>query len=254
MDFESDVRKALKSAGIKEIQLESPPNPEFGDLSFPCFKIGGPAKAKALAVAIKPKGLIAKVEQVGPYVNFFVDTKKLVRSVIKEVLKKDFGKGNKRGNALIEHTSINPNASPHVGRARNGLIGDSIARLLKFNGYKTEVHYFVNDIGKQIAMLVYGTMEMTGKPKFEELLRHYIEINRRVMENVQLEKDILELLHQVETGNKKVIKEFEDIVAVCVKGLTKILMIGRRIAVDGKPFQKNLKKRWLKSKKIILIH
>ena len=70
---------------------------------------------------------------------------------LKEIFKKkdkygsaNTGKGKK---ALIEHTSINPNASPHVGRARNAIIGDSLTRLLRFEGYKTKAHYWVNDVG-----------------------------------------------------------------------------------------------------------
>jgi arginyl-tRNA synthetase len=225
MQFEKEVKKALKSVGIKDIKLENPPNPKFGDLSFPCFGISkNPSEtAKEIAEKIKPKGLIGKVVAMGPYVNFFIDNEKFAKSVIKEISKKDFGKGKSKGKALIEHTSINPNASPHVGRARNALIGDAITRLLKFYGYKTEVHYFVNDIGKQIAMLVYATKDMKGKPKFEDMLRHYIEINRKVIENASIEKEIFNLLEKLEKGDKDVVKEFEKIVSICVKGQTKIL-------------------------------
>ena len=224
MSFEKEVEKALKLAGVKEVKLEKPPNPNFGDLSFPCFGIGNnPAEyAKEIAGKIKPKGMIEKAVAMGPYVNFFMNNKKFAESAIKELTKTGFGKGKKKGRALIEHTSINPNASPHVGRARNALIGDAINRLLKFYGYATEVHYFVNDIGKQIAMLVYATKGMKGKPKFEDMLRHYIEINRKVIENASIEKEIFELLAKLESGNKKVIKEFEEVVDVCIKGQAKI--------------------------------
>ena len=227
MQFQKEVEKALESIGIKEVKLEKPPNPNFGDLSFPCFEIAkgrNPNEvAKEIAEKMKLKGLIKKVVAMGPYVNFFIDNEKFAKKVIKELTKSDFGKGKKKGKTLIEHTSINPNASPHVGRARNALIGDSLTRILKFYGYQTEAHYFVNDIGKQIAMLVYGTKELKGKLKFEDMLRHYIEVNRKVIENASIEKEIFNLLEKLEKGDSKTIKEFEKIVSICVKGQTKIL-------------------------------
>lgn len=110
-----------------------------------------------------------------------------MEDVLKEIKdKKDYfgssftGIGKK---ALIEHTSINPNASPHVGRARNALIGDVLVRLLKFQGYETDTNYFVNDIGKQIAMLLLGAGDKKGVA-FKDLLDIYIDINRKVEEKL----------------------------------------------------------------------
>ncbi len=161
MSFELEVKKALEKAGIKEIKLEVPPDQKMGDIAFACFRLGGNPveKAKEIVSRIKPSGMIAKVIAVGPYVNFFIELEKFSANVVKEAQKKDFGGGFVKGTALVEHTSINPNASPHVGRARNAIIADSIVRIFKFAGYKVDVHYFVNDIGKQIAMLVYATKE-----------------------------------------------------------------------------------------------
>ena len=150
----------------------------------------------------------------------------IAETTIREILKQKekygsswLGKGKK---ILVEHTSINPNASPHVGRARNALIGDSIVRILKFQGYKVETHYFVNDVGKQIAMLVLGS---EGKKNigFDDLLNIYIEVNKKIEENPELEKDVLELLSRLEKGDKKIKNKFKKIVGICLKGQVKIL-------------------------------
>src|SRR3989339_2190937 len=175
MDFKDAIINILKKAtGQKEIIIEVPPDPSMGDYAFPCFSLAKVYKknpvdiAKELKDKIKEEGIIDRIEVKGPYLNFFVNKNKIVEDTLKKIIKEkdrygssDAGKGKK---ALIEHTSINPNASPHVGRARNALIGDSITRLLKFQGYKVETHYFVNDVGKQIAMLVLGCK---GKKKLE---------------------------------------------------------------------------------------
>jgi arginyl-tRNA synthetase len=230
--FEKEIIKAIKKeVKLKEIKL-SKPKPEFGDFSFPCFVLAKELKknpneiAKDLANKIKPNKLIAKVHALGPYLNFFVNKGKSSDIVINKILEEkdsygssNIGKGKK---ALIEHTSINPNASPHVGRSRNAIIGDAVTRIIKFQGYKPEVHYFINDVGKQIAMLVLGCK---GKKKvtFKDLLKIYIDINKKVEKNPKLEKDVFDLLHKLEIRDKEVKKRFREIVDICIKGQKEIL-------------------------------
>ena len=164
-EFKASIINFLKKeANLENIELEIPPNPEMGDYAFPCFVLAKEWKKSPNEIALelskrfKPSDLIMDVKVIGPYLNFFVNKNKIAETTIKEVSKQkekygssNIGKGKK---ILVEHTSINPNASPHVGRARNALIGDAIVRILRFQGYKVETHYFVNDVGKQIAMLV----------------------------------------------------------------------------------------------------
>lgn len=102
---------------------------------------------------------------------------------------------------LLEHTSINPNASPHIGRARNAIIGDFVARIMRFEGYDVNVHYFVNDIGKQISMLVLGS-EQLEDIRFDNLLDLYVSINQRVKDDPDLEK-VFELLYKLENGDPR---------------------------------------------------
>ncbi|MCP3682305.1 MAG: arginine--tRNA ligase [bacterium] len=228
MDFKDTVTSIL----AKELKLEKdkissllevPPDTSMGDIAFPCFFLAKEFKknpveiSKDLSKKIKPTKDIASIESKGPYLNFFANREKMAASVLKDV-SKNYGSLNTKGKALIEHTSINPNASPHVGRARNAIIGDSLSRLLKFHGYNTEVHYFVNDIGKQIAMLVYGCK----KPDFDSLLSSYVKICDKVAKDKKTEQEVFSLLNKLEGGNKETKKQFRKIVDVCIKGQTKL--------------------------------
>jgi arginyl-tRNA synthetase len=217
------LKKELKIDGIK---LETPPDPVLGDFAFPCFALAKTFKkspnniASELASKLKPTPFVSEIKANGPYINFFVNKSKFSDMVISNVLKSknkygssNLGKGQK---VLIEHTSINPNASPHVGRARNAIIGDSLVRIYKFQGYDVETHYFVNDVGKQIAMLVYASKGK--KPSFEGLLDLYVNVNKQVKENPSIEKEIFSLLNKLEMGDKKVRKRFKDIVGISTKG------------------------------------
>lgn len=219
-----------KDSSEIEKSIEKSPNLEMGDFSFPCFRLAKEFRKSPQDIAsdIKDKLVadeIEKVEVVSGYVNIFIKKDLYAQSVIEEIETKqdkygseNVGDGKK---ALIEHTSINPNASPHIGRARNALIGDSIVKLLKFNNYEVETHYFVNDIGKQISMLLVGTK---GKDNvtFDELLQLYIDINREVKENKELEQEVFENLNKLENGDEETIKSFRNIVQICIDGQRKI--------------------------------
>lgn len=224
--FKQKLSELLKKEIKIDAELAVPPDSDMGDYAFPCFSLAKELKKNPVQIAQELKSkikadFIEKIETKGPYLNFFIKKELLVSETIEEALRKKdtygssmSGKGKK---ILIEHTSINPNASPHVGRARNALIGDSIVRIFRFLGYKVDVHYFVNDVGKQIAMLLLGSKDKK-KVSFNELLDIYVEINKKVEENPEIEKEVFELLNRLENGDAQVRKRFREIVDTCIKG------------------------------------
>ncbi len=230
MEPQREIIKQLKQlTNLKEINLEVPPG-NLGDYAFPCFVLSKTSKknpaqiAKDLSIKIKTTNLIEKVQATGPYLNFFVNKTIIAETVLRKISKEKNNFGSKKHpkeKILVEHTSINPNASPHIGRARNALLGDFIVRLLKFQGYEIQTHYFVNDIGKQIAMLVLGA-EGKQKITFNDLLALYIEINEKIEKEPELEKRVFELLNKLERGDEKTKRKFRDIVNICIKGQLKI--------------------------------
>lgn len=212
----------LKPKEIEKL-IEIPPNPEFGDYAFPCFILSKKLKkapniiAQNLAKKLKPIKNIEKVEAKGIYINFFIDKKKLSKKIIK--INASFGKQKQNQKILLEHTSVNPNASPHVGRTRNSIIGDSIYRILSFLGNKVERHYYINDVSKQVAMLA---LFFKPNDKFEDLLEEYIQVSEKIQKNPKLEKQAFELLHKFEHKDKKTKALFGKIVDIAVKGQKKI--------------------------------
>ena len=231
MSVKDSIAKEIANVLNKDVleiekSIEKSPNLEMGDYSFPCFRLAKEYRKSPQAIAedIKSKinlNKLEKIEVVSGYVNFFVKKQLYVKEVLNQIeeQKEEYGstKEGEGKKALIEHTSINPNASPHIGRARNALIGDSIVRLLKFNNYKVETHYFVNDIGKQISMLLVGTKNKQNVT-FDELLQIYIDINKEVQENAELEKEVFDNLNKLENGDKETIEKFRKIVQICIEG------------------------------------
>ena len=207
--------------------LETPQDVKFGDYAFPCFILTKQLKKPPIEIALELRrdleknlpDFLERIENKGPYLNFFVDKKMLAQEVLSKALEKNYGAQKQKEKILIEHTSVNPNASPHVGRTRNSIIGDSVVRILKFLGNKVEIHYYVNDVSKQIAMLA---LNFNKKDKFEDMLAKYIEISKKIEKNPELEKQVFDLLEKFEAKDKKTTKLFNDIVGICVDGQKKI--------------------------------
>jgi len=100
--------------------------------------------------------VIDKIEIAGPgFINFFLSDKWLF-NVVTEVLNareygsSDIGAGRK---VQVEFVSANPTGPLHVGHGRGAAVGDSLASLLAFTGWKVEREYYINDAGLQIDIL-----------------------------------------------------------------------------------------------------
>ncbi len=237
MNYKEYILNIIKKLGIdtNEVEVEVPPKEEMGDYSLPCFKIkidnlNSPnEKANYLLNHLEyDKNIISNISVLGPYLNFKVNTDNLGKEAIKEILssKEKYGSTLEGTNKslLIEHTSINPNASPHIGRSRNSIIGDFLARLYTFNGYNVTREYFINDIGKQISMLLVGVKKGAdlNKVTFNDMLKLYIDINEEAKTNPQLEKEVFHYLNLLENGDEIVREEFKKITDLCVEGQKKI--------------------------------
>src|SRR5262249_28392215 len=58
------------------------------------------------------------------------------------------------------HTNINPNKAAHIGHLRNAVLGDTLARCLRFFGHRVEVQNYIDDTGVQVADIVIGFREI----------------------------------------------------------------------------------------------
>ncbi|MBR3417967.1 MAG: arginine--tRNA ligase [Oscillospiraceae bacterium] len=95
-----------------------------------------------------------KVEIAGPGFMNFCLAQKWYSGVVKNITKEgaDYGRSEtgKGQRVLVEFVSANPTGPMHVGNARGGAIGDSLASVLQAAGYETEREFYINDAGNQI--------------------------------------------------------------------------------------------------------
>lgn len=237
----------LKKQEIEPL-IETPPSSELGDYAFPCFALAGKLKkspneiAQETAKKLKPTKAIQEIKVSGPYINFFINQEMLARHIL--MIDEHFGKQKNKEKILLEHTSVNPNASPHVGRTRNSIIGDSIKRILEFSGHKVETHYYINDVSKQVAMLA-----LVFKPSdnFDKLLGKYVEISGKVAQSKKIEQQVFDLLHKFEHKDKKTTALFKQIVNTAIKGQKKLFS---EIGIEFDYF--DYESRYLESAKQVL--
>ncbi len=162
------ARKACAASGklpegdFPEYVVEIPNDTAHGDfaanaamVSARTFRKAPKMIADALVSEMTLDGSsFARVEVAGPgFINFTLAPGWFARTV-KSVLEEgegygrtNFGEGKR---VLVEFVSANPTGPMHIGNARGGALGDGIASVLDWAGYKADREFYVNDAGNQI--------------------------------------------------------------------------------------------------------
>ncbi len=154
--------ESLKAALDTEIETEIPKEKSHGDFSsniaMKLTKVlrNSPQNiAKALVDGMNLGGTyIEKVEIAGPgFINFYLKNTWLYDGLKECINKKenfgrlDVGSGKK---IMVEFVSANPTGPMHMGNARGGALGDSLAGVLDMAGYDVTREFYINDDGAQI--------------------------------------------------------------------------------------------------------
>ncbi|MEM1508826.1 MAG: arginine--tRNA ligase [Thermofilaceae archaeon] len=185
--LEEEVRNAFSQA-IPELPAESSISvekapPDRGDLTVNLYRLFRDEKiAVKMANEIVGKvrifsRYIMDVKSEGGYINIFIEPNlygKLVWDVVTSM--SDMYGFNPHPSpmwVIIEHTSANPVHPLHIGHLRNAVLGDALARILKGRGHTVETHFYVDDVGLQMAYAAYG-YEKVKQVKRNVKPDHYI--------------------------------------------------------------------------------
>ncbi|MBB6647121.1 arginine--tRNA ligase [Halobellus ruber] len=245
--FREEVAAAVESAltaldlPADDLGVEEPPAEMDATLaSSVAFRLAGevgappPSVAADVADAIETDGYeyVDRVDTQGPYVNFYVsdayyaDTLAAGRGA-------DYGTLPSTGKSVVvEHTSANPTGPVHVGRARNPIYGDAVARVLDYAGHDVETHYYVNDAGRQIATFTwaYETFDESELPDPErdradyELVRYYRKGNAFLDSGdddavAGAEAEIAEIMQGLEAGDEAAFERVSAVVDQVLDGM-----------------------------------
>lgn len=146
-----------------DIKLEIPKNKENGDYSSTiALQLAKIMKQNPMDIAQKiakmiDSSLIEKIDVASPgFINFYLKKDYLLDNIMQVILANDKYGSCKIGNNRkinIEFVSANPTGILHMGNARGGAYGDSLARIMSFCGYDVTKEYYLNDAGNQINKL-----------------------------------------------------------------------------------------------------
>lgn len=145
--------------------VNPPKDARFGDLSTNIAMLlaketgkNPRALAQELAEAlVRECPDIASAEAAGPGFCNVTFKPGYWQDIVKRIEKSghDFGHSNKGADSgvLVEYVSANPTGPLHVGHGRGAAYGDSVARILRSQGWKVGTEYYLNDAGLQMRTL-----------------------------------------------------------------------------------------------------
>jgi arginyl-tRNA synthetase len=180
-----NLTNAAEKAGYKGIdpEVHSTTDKKFGDyystIALKLAKLDPQRKPVQIAKSLVAK--FGKKEDVftasiapNSFLNFKLADKYLqsqVRKIIEAGVEFGHVKTGKDKKARVEFISANPTGPLHIGNARGGPLGDTIANVLQFAGYKVLREYINNDRGNQVTELGKTLASKAGliKAKDEEL-------------------------------------------------------------------------------------
>ena len=154
---------------------EMPSQDKFGDISTTvALKVSSLIKKNPLEIAkeIKKKlekylkKEVEKIEIIPPgFVNLFISKKCLI-NYLNQILryKEKFFQTKIKRKVLVEFVSANPTGPLSIAHGRQAVVGDVIASVLNFFGNRIAREYYINDVGRQIDLLVNSV-----KARLEEL-------------------------------------------------------------------------------------
>ena len=142
--------------------VEIPKDPKNGDYAA-SFAMAG-AKAMKMAPRAIAQALVdhmdlgdtpfASVEIAGPgFLNFRLGHRwygQVLSAIESEGALYGQSQEGQGKRVMVEFVSANPTGPMHMGNARGGVLGDTLANVLRRDGYDTWKEFYVNDAGNQI--------------------------------------------------------------------------------------------------------
>lgn len=150
----------LPEAALPEVELEVPPQKEFGDFatniamkSAKVFRKSPRQIAEAISERLQGDWL-ERTEIAGPgFLNIYLRS-----AVIYDDLANILTAGESFGQLppksapkiQVEYVSANPTGPLHVGHGRGAAAGSALVNILRAAGYPVESEYYINDAGNQM--------------------------------------------------------------------------------------------------------
>jgi arginyl-tRNA synthetase len=175
-------------------KIKATDNPRFGDYQANCamvlakeLKQKPPEIARRIVDRLPPGDLLQPPEVAGGFVNVRLRDDWLAARL------QEMARDERLGVAVaepartyvIDYSSPNVAKPMHVGHLRSTIIGDALARLLRFLGHKVIADNHLGDWGAQFGMLLYGYKHFRNEEALKtdpvrEMVRLYVQVRQLV--------------------------------------------------------------------------
>ena len=205
--------------------LEVPPDSAMGDYAFPCFALAktlrrAPAMIaqtvrEALDAAAAPE--LARVENVGGYVNCFVAVAALAQEVVTAVLDAPGAWGataQGAGEAVcLDYSSINIAKRFHIGHLSTTMLGHALRRIYTHLGYNAVGINHLGDWGTQFGKMIcaykrWGTREEVESGGVDALTALYVRFHDEAEKDAALEDEGRAWFKRIEDGDEEALAIF----------------------------------------------
>lgn len=233
MDYKKKIAELLSKeveldADTIEQLIEIPPRAEMGDYAFACFQLAKVMKKAPNVISAELKDKLdlsgfERIENLGPYLNFFVDKGEFSKNTIEKVLAEgdNYGSSNigEGKTVCVEYSSPNIAKPFHVGHLFTTAIGHSLYKMFKKEGYNTIGINHLGDWGTQFGKLISAYHRWVDEAALEkdpiaELLRIYVKFHDEAEKDPSLEDEGRAYFKALESGDKEaeaLWKRFRDL-------------------------------------------
>lgn len=233
-EIKSLINSALKELGIDladvKIELEHPADLAHGDYScniamqLAKVRDSTPHQLAESIVDVLPEHeYVSKVEIAGPgFINFYL-SEKFFTDALQGVLAQGEKWGSRstlgKERIMTEYTDPNPFKAFHIGHLMSNAIGESISRLLEFEGASVVRANYQGDIGPHVAKAIWGVQQLGIDPGNADMLgKAYAHGATAYKEDKAAKADIDEI-------NKKIYEKSDE-------EINKIYDAGRKASLE----------------------
>ena len=242
VDFKKIIAQAIsKATEIEEEKLityiETPKDTANGDYAFPCFRLAKELKKspQLIATEIKEKieidnNQIEKIEVIGGYLNFYINTNALIQEVVNETASvKEYGKSTygKGKNVVIDYSAPNIAKPFHIGHLRSTVIGGTLYNIYKYLGYNVTGVNHLGDYGTQFGKLIEGyklwgnEYDIESSP-IDELTKIYVRINEACKKDEKILEECRNNFKKLENGDRYCVELWEKFKDLSLKEFQKV--------------------------------
>ena len=205
------LEEALTKAGFASVdalsQIKASSDSKFGDYQFNgSMGLAKEAKVSPRKVAEKIVEFFAlpdvlePVEIAGPgFLNLRIKTQWLAEKIQQMAADPRLGvlKPEKVKTFVIDFSSPNVAKPMHVGHLRSTILGDSLARTLRFFGHTVITDNHLGDWGTQFGIILHGYKHMLDEKAFQnepvkELARLYVEVRKLFKTPEEIAKGVVD--------------------------------------------------------------